>query len=86
MSSVSSSPAPHDAPAAARYLTTDQVADLLGLSPDTVLGWRKRRRGPPFVRLANNAVRYPEGALHRWAAQRLVELEPAPAAPAASAA
>ena len=50
-----------------RLLTTRQVADYLGLSPETVL--RRYRRGEiPAVRLAQNVLRFRESEIEAWLA------------------
>ena len=51
---------------APRYLSTERAAQLLGGAPATLLKWRSRRRGPPFVKLGRRVV-YNEGALRAWA-------------------
>ncbi len=46
-------------------LTTRQVADYLGLSPETVL--RRYRAGEiPGIRLASNVLRFRESAIQAW--------------------
>jgi excisionase family DNA binding protein len=58
-----------------RLLTTRQVADLLGLSPETVL--RRYRRGElPGFRLGSNVLRFRESELEAWVEERhgLVEI------------
>ena len=52
-----------------RLLTTRQVAELLGLSAETVL--RRWRRGeiPGGIRLASNVLRFREAAIERWLAE-----------------
>ncbi len=48
-----------------RLLTTRQVADYLGLSPETVL--RRYRGGElPGIRLASNVLRFRESELEAW--------------------
>lgn len=48
-----------------RLLTTRQVADYLGLSPETVL--RRWRAGEiPGIRLASNVLRFREEAIEEW--------------------
>ena len=38
-------------------LTTEAVADLTGLSPETLAQWRSRRRGIPYLKIGRS-VRY----------------------------
>lgn len=48
-----------------RLLTTRQVAELLGLSPETVL--RRYRAGEiPGYRLASNCLRFRESDVEAW--------------------
>ena len=48
-----------------RLLTTRQVAEFLGVSPETVL--RRWRRGEiPGVRLASNVLRFRESEIEAW--------------------
>lgn len=46
-------------------LSTKQAADHLGLSPWTLLKWRKLGRGPAFIRLGSR-VRYDCAALDEY--------------------
>jgi predicted DNA-binding transcriptional regulator AlpA len=52
-----------------RLLTTREVAELLGLSTESVL--RRWRRGeiPGGIRLASNVLRYREAAIEQWLAE-----------------
>jgi excisionase family DNA binding protein len=52
-----------------RLLTTREVADRLGVTPETVLRWIDRR-GLPVVRLTSRALRYDRAALDAWIAER----------------
>ena len=47
-------------------LTTDQAATLLGISPRTLEGYRRKGGGPLFVALSRNAVRYRPADLKAW--------------------
>lgn len=40
------------------YLTTEQLAQRWQMSVDGLMGWRKQRRGPGYVKIGVN-VRYP---------------------------
>jgi len=55
-----------------RLLTTRQVADFLGLSPETVL--RRWRAGElPGYRLASNVLRFRESELEAWLEEKRPE-------------
>lgn len=59
-------------------LTARQVADLLGVSAETVLRWT-RRGDLPAIRLPGGAIRYREDALDDWLAARAVDCRAATA-------
>ena len=48
------------------FLSTFQVARLLGVSYWSLLGWRKEGSGPPFLRITCGCIRYPRPALITW--------------------
>ncbi len=48
-----------------RLLTTREVAELLGISPEAVLR-RWRRRELPGFRLSSKVLRFPESELLAW--------------------
>lgn len=52
-----------------RLLTARQVADLLGVSAETVLRWT-RRGDLPAIRLPGGAIRFREDELDVWLADR----------------
>ena len=52
-----------------RLLTTREVADRLGLAPETVLRWAKRGK-LPAVYLSSRAIRFREKDLADWLEQR----------------
>jgi len=49
-----------------RYLTTQEAADYLQLSPRTLQGYRVRGGGPTFYRRGRNTVRYTREDLDAW--------------------
>ena len=60
----------------AELLTTPQAAKILGVSPRSLEGYRRRNVGPPFIRLAGDKqgrVRYDAAALAQYLALRTVE-------------
>jgi len=67
---------PADSPA--RLLTAEDVAALTGLSVETLAQWRSQQRGVPYVKISRNCVRYRQGDLDGWLAQRIVRTEDDP--------
>ncbi|MGH9690469.1 MAG: helix-turn-helix transcriptional regulator [Candidatus Acidiferrales bacterium] len=57
-----------------KLLTTDEVAGLTGLSPETLAQWRWLRKEIPFVRLGTKCVRYRQSDIDAWLAKRLVSV------------
>lgn len=52
-----------------RWLTSDEVAELLRVRPATMAQWRWRGRGPAFVKLADGPagkVRYDRREVEKW--------------------
>lgn len=60
-----------------RFLTTKQVAELLGLHPITLARMRMNGTGPAFIVLSRRAVRYRESDLSAWLAARTKHEPPA---------
>jgi len=59
-------------------LTAEDVAHITGLSIETLAQWRSQRRGIPFLKLSRNVVRYRQGDLDAWLAERIVRVEQDP--------
>ena len=57
-----------------KLLTTDDVAEITGLSPETLAQWRWLKKGIPFVRLGKKCVRYRQCDIDAWLAKRLVSV------------
>jgi len=53
-------------------LTPGEVAQITGLSVETLAQWRSQRRGIPFVKVSRNCVRYRQSDLDRWLEERIV--------------
>jgi excisionase family DNA binding protein len=53
-----------------RLLTARELADYLGVSPETVLRWT-RRGELPAIRLPGGMIRYREDALDGWLNRRV---------------
>ena len=57
-----------------RLLTTEEVAEMTGLSPETIAQWRWLKKEIPFVRLGKKCVRYRQSDIDAWLAKRLVSV------------
>ena len=55
-------------------LTPSEVAQITGLSIETLAQWRSQRRGIPFVKVSRNCVRYRQSDLDRWLEERIVSV------------
>ena len=47
-------------------LDTYEAAARYGLAPDTMLSWRKNRKGPPYIKVGGRTVRYRTVDLEAW--------------------
>lgn len=54
------------ADSASQYATDQEVAGLLKVTRTTLETWRRRRSGPPFVRISRRCVRYSLADLALW--------------------
>src|ERR1700733_13502580 len=54
-----------------KLLTTDEVAEMTGLSPETLAQWRWLKKEIPFVRLGKKGVCYRQSDIDAWLAKRL---------------
>jgi predicted DNA-binding transcriptional regulator AlpA len=50
-----------------RYLTPDEVSDLLSIPVQTLYQWRRKRTGPPAFRIGRH-LRYDPAKLRLWIA------------------
>jgi hypothetical protein len=48
------------------YLTTRQVAVILNVSVETQKKWRRRGKGPAFLKLNSGAIRYQLEAVQQY--------------------
>jgi predicted DNA-binding transcriptional regulator AlpA len=62
----------------AALLSAEDVAAITGLSVETLAQWRSQRKGIPFLKLSRNVVRYQQGDLDAWLAERIVRVEADP--------
>ena len=58
-----------------RLLTPGDVAGQTGLSVETLAQWRSQKRGPNFVKISRNFVRYRQSDLDGWIAERIVRTD-----------
>jgi len=58
-----------------RLLRAEDVADITGLSVETLAQWRSQRKGIPFAKLSRNCVRYRREDLDRWLEGRIVRVD-----------
>jgi predicted DNA-binding transcriptional regulator AlpA len=55
-----------------RLLTAEDVAQITGLSIETLAQWRSQKRGIPYVKISRNCVRYRPSDLDVWLVERIV--------------
>ena len=55
-------------------LTPNEVAQITGLSVETLAQWRSQRRGIPFVKVSRNCVRYRQSDLDQWLEEHIVSV------------
>jgi excisionase family DNA binding protein len=58
-----------------RLLTPAEVAELTGLSLETLAQWRSQRRGIPFVKISRNVVRFLQSDLDDFVNKCIVRVE-----------
>ena len=56
-------------------LNTKQAAELLRLVPGTLRNWRRRKRGPKFIKISRSLVRYRPEHLEEFLSENAVETE-----------
>jgi excisionase family DNA binding protein len=66
------------AAAVTRLLTAEDVAELTGLSVETLAQWRSQKRGIPYVKISRNCVRYRQSDLDGWLSERIVPVDQGP--------
>jgi predicted DNA-binding transcriptional regulator AlpA len=60
--------------AVSKLLTAVEVAELTGLSTETLAQWRSQRRGIPYVKISHNCVRYRQIDLDQWVGEHIVRV------------
>lgn len=53
-----------------RLLTPADLAEMLGVEVATLVDWRYRRQGPPWIKLGHRTVRYRRTSVERWLTAR----------------
>jgi predicted DNA-binding transcriptional regulator AlpA len=67
----------HRSTSSSKLLTAEEVAEITGLSVETLAQWRSQKRGPLFVKISRNFVRYWQSDLDGWLAERIVRTDEA---------
>ena len=49
-----------------KYYKSNEIADMLNLTTQTLMLWRKKGIGPKWVKLGQNIVRYPIAEYEEW--------------------
>ena len=62
-------------PAIDKLLTPADVAAITSLSLETLAQWRSKLRGPAYLKISHNCVRYQRSDLAIWLAARKVRVE-----------
>lgn len=63
------------AASAARLLRAEDVAELTGLSVETLAQWRSQKKGIPYLKISHNCVRYRQCDLDGWLSERIVRTD-----------
>ena len=58
-----------------RCRTEQEVSEIKQIKLSTLRNWRYKGVGPPYVKLNNRLVRYPESALEKYFEDHIVDLE-----------
>jgi len=58
-----------------RLLTAEEVAEQTSLSVETLAQWRSQGKGPPYVKISRNCVRYRQSDLDCWLVERIVRTD-----------
>jgi excisionase family DNA binding protein len=63
-----------------KLLTVAEVAEITGLSIETLAQWRSQKRGIPYVKVSRNCVRYRIADLDNWLVEHIVRVDVDPIA------
>jgi predicted DNA-binding transcriptional regulator AlpA len=58
-----------------RLLSAIEVAERTGLLMETLAQWRSQGKGPPYLKISRNCVRYQQCDLDGWLAERIVRTD-----------
>jgi predicted DNA-binding transcriptional regulator AlpA len=58
-----------------KLLTAEEVAEITGLSVETLAQWRSQKRGPQFLKISRNFIRYWQDDLDEWLSERIVRTD-----------
>jgi len=53
-----------------KLLKPEQLAEMIGLTPETLAQWRCEGRGPVFIKVSERRVLYAESAVEIWLQSR----------------
>lgn len=56
-----------------RLLTTEEAAEILRVSPLTMISWRRKRTGPAFIAAGGKKKLYRESAIHEYIESRTID-------------
>jgi predicted DNA-binding transcriptional regulator AlpA len=58
-----------------KLLTPAEVAEITGISIETLAQWRSQKRGIPYIKISHNCVRYRQIDLDQWVGEHIVRVE-----------
>jgi hypothetical protein len=59
-----------------RLLTPAEAGEVLGVATHTLANWRWTGKGPRYIRIGRQTIRYPQEALQEFASSELTMREP----------
>lgn len=61
--------------ASAKLLTAQDLSVITGLSVETLAQWRSQKRGPLYVKISRNCVRYRQNDVDDWLSEHIVRTD-----------